>query len=194
MMESGETRAPEFSRVVIADKVQHRELVEEIAPTEAERRALAERFELEAIGAFTATVRLRRVHGGRMIRVDGHLEADVVQTCVVTLESVPAHVSEDFGAIFAPPELVPDEDEVEFDMVSIEEDQPEPMPNGRIDIGELAAQHLSLALDPYPRAPGVEYDPVAEHEEGGDAGTAEDGPRKPNPFAALAKLKTTGRT
>lgn len=198
MMESAEARAPEFSRVVIADKVQHRELVEEIAPTEAERRALAERFELEAIGALTARVRLRRVHGGKMIRVDGHLEADVVQTCVVTLESVPAHVSEDFGAIFAPPELVPDDDEVEFDMVSIEEDQPEPMVNGRIDIGELTAQHLSLALDPYPRAPGVAYDPVAEHEEGVDAAEPGDGgdggDRRPNPFAALAKLKTSGRT
>lgn len=191
MMESGQPRAPEFSRVVIAEKVQHRELVEEIEATEAERRGLADRFELEAIGAFTATVRLRRVNGGTMIRVDGHLEADVVQTCVVTLESVPAHVSEDFGAVFAPPELVPDLDDIELDMISVEEDQPEPLVNGRIDIGELAAQHLSLALDPYPRAPGVEYDPVAEHEEGADV---EDEPQKPNPFAALAKLKTTGRS
>ncbi|MDB5401383.1 MAG: hypothetical protein JWQ55_3401, partial [Rhodopila sp.] len=44
-----------------------------------------------------------------------------------------------------------------------------------IDLGEAAAEQLGLALDPYPRMPGVEL-PLAEDEP------------NPHPFAALRRL------
>ena len=188
--------APEFSRIVRADAV-HRdgELVESIEATEAERKALADRFELEGIGRLTATVRLRSVRGGQMVRVEGELDAEVVQTCVVTLEPVPARVSERFGALFAPESMVPDDDDdIEIDPNIAEEDTPEAMTNGRVDIGELTAQHLSLALDPYPHAEGIEFAGYSEgeDEEEGSARADEDAaadPEKPNPFAVLERLK-----
>ena len=188
--------APEFSRIVRADAV-HREgdLVETIEATEAERKALAERFELEGIGRLIARVRLRSVRGGQMVRVEGELEADVVQTCVITLEPVPAQVAERFGALFAPESMVPSEDDdIEIDPNIAEEDIPEAMTNGRIDIGELTAQHLSLALDPYPHAEGVAFDGYSEGEEEEEAAAPADDdagadPEKPNPFAALERLK-----
>lgn len=185
--------APEFSRIVRADAVHRGEVVETIEATEAERKALAERLELEAIDRLTATVRLRSVRGGQMVRVTGELEADVVQTCVVTLDPVPAHVTDRFGALFAPESLVPDpEDEIEIDPTVAEEDIPEPMTNGRIDIGELTAQHLSLALDPYPRAEGVEFAGFDEPDGEEPAGTVPEESEKPNPFAALERLKRRG--
>ena len=189
-MQHDTDHAPEFSRIVRADIV-HRdgEVVQTIEATPAERQALAERFELEAIDRLTATIRLRAVRGGQMVRVAGELEADVVQTCVVTLEPVPAHVEESFGALFAPESMVPkDEDEIEIDPNIAEEDLPEAMNNGRIDIGELTAQHLSLALDPYPHAEGIEFSGYSEGEdedEEAEPATSE----KPNPFAALERLK-----
>ncbi|HYH38518.1 MAG TPA: DUF177 domain-containing protein [Azospirillum sp.] len=177
---------PEFSRTVKADAVQRGEVVEVIEADAAERKALAERFELEAIDRLKATVRLKRASGGEMIRVTGELEADVVQTCVVTLESVRNTVKDRFESLFAPPELVPEPDEeMEFDASMADEDIIEPIVNGRIDIGELTAQHLSLALDPYPRAPGVELPAVAFDDDDEDEVVEE----RPNPFAALSKLK-----
>lgn len=174
---------PEFSRIVKADSVQRGEVVEVIEADEAERTALAARFELEAIGRLKATVRLTCVQGGAMIRVVGELEADVVQTCVVTLESVHNSVTDSFESLFAPPEMAPDSsDELEFDASMADEDIIEPIVNGRIDIGELTAQHLSLALDPYPRCPGVEL-PDAVQDDG------EPVEERPNPFAALGRLK-----
>lgn len=185
---------PEFSRVVRADRVQGREVVELLEATAAERQALARRLELQEIGRLTATIRLARVRGGQMIRVRGALEAEVVQTCVVTLEPVPAAVTESFGALFAPPDLVPDEivaGELAFDPDVEDEDVPEPMQDGRIDLGELVAQHLSLALDPYPRAPGAAFEEIDEEAE--EPAAAESAPEQagkgPTPFAALAKLK-----
>ena len=181
--------APEFSRIVRADAVHRADVVETIEATEAERKALAERFELEAIDRLVATVRLRSVRGGQMVRVAGELEADVVQTCVVTLDPVPAHVTESFGALFAPESMIPkEEDEIDIDPNLSEEDIPEPMVNGRIDIGELTAQHLSLALDPYPHAEGVEFAGYGDADEDEDDGAAAE-PEKPNPFAALERLK-----
>ncbi len=41
-------------------------------------------------------------------------------------------------------------------------DPPDPIVNGRIDLGQLAAEFLALGLDPYPRKPGVEFAPVVE--------------------------------
>jgi uncharacterized metal-binding protein YceD (DUF177 family) len=183
---------PEFSRVVNADTVQRKEVVEVIEADEAERRKLAERLELEAIDSLKARLRLRRVRGGQMVRVAGELDADVVQTCVVTLDPVRNHVHDTFEALFAPESLVPDPgDEVEIDLAGLEEDVPEPMVNNRIDIGELTAQHLSLALDPYPRCPGVElpaeYTRIDDEDE--EDGDAEPEPERPNPFAALSHLK-----
>jgi uncharacterized metal-binding protein YceD (DUF177 family) len=181
---------PEFSRPVPADSVQAREVVQTIEASAEEREVLARRFELEAIGRLVATVRLRRVRGGTMVRVVGELDADVVQTCVASLESVPAKVSERFDALFAPSELIPDDDDddVLIDTESLGEDLPEPIVDGRIDIGELTAQHLSLALDPYPRAPGAVFEPFEEHDEPDDDAGIDEDPR-PSPFAALEKLK-----
>jgi uncharacterized metal-binding protein YceD (DUF177 family) len=185
---NGGLPAPEFSRVVPADAVRRADMTETIEATETERKALAERLELEAIGSLTATVKLRAVRGGQMIRVSGQLEADVVQTCVVTLEPVPAHVSESFDALFAPPSMIEDQGlEIDFDPSLSDEDIPEPMENNRIDIGELTAQHLSLGLDPYPHAEGVEFE--GYDEEPAEEEVSEE-PEKPNPFAVLQQLKS----
>ncbi|MEM6491718.1 MAG: DUF177 domain-containing protein, partial [Pseudomonadota bacterium] len=59
-------------------------------------------------------------------------------------------------------------------------DAPEPVDGDAIDLGELAAQALSLALDPHPRAPDAPD----------DASYAEADSAPPSPFAKLAVLKT----
>jgi len=185
MAQPSHGKPAEFSRPVIADTVATSGTVQTIEATAAERSALARRFDLVSLDALTATVRLRRVRG-EFVRITGALEADVVQTCVVTLEPVPAHVSEEFSALYAPEHLVPkEEEEIDVTFAADDEDLPEAMVGGRIDIGELVAQHLSLALDPYPRKAGVTFDEIDETD---DAPAAEE-PVKRHPFADLERLK-----
>lgn len=178
---------PEFSRPVVVESLRADETVREIEAGAAECRALARRFRLEAVHSLSATVRLTRLRGHRvgMVQVKGTLTAEVVQTCVVTLEPVPASVAESFSALFSP-EVAEVGEETILDPFADDEDLPEPLIDGAIDIGELTAQHLSLALDPYPRAPGVEFpgfdDDAPEAE-------AEAGPPPSGPFGALAALK-----
>jgi uncharacterized metal-binding protein YceD (DUF177 family) len=114
------------------------------------------------------------MQGAAGIRLEASLAAAVVQECVVTLEPVPAELSEDFTIIYGAPAA---EDEL-LERGLAEDGDFEPLAGAEIDIGEAVAQQLSLALDPYPRAPGASL-PADE-----DAPAVVE-----HPFAALAKLK-----
>jgi len=63
-----------------------------IVPDAKDRARLAEWVEVEAIEKFEGTVELRRQARDRFL-YEAQLEADIVQTCVVTLEPVKAHIS-----------------------------------------------------------------------------------------------------
>ena len=41
--------------------------------------------------------------------------------------------------------------------VSIDDDAPDPIEDGRIDLGQYAIEQLALTLDPFPRKPGAEF-------------------------------------
>jgi uncharacterized metal-binding protein YceD (DUF177 family) len=170
--------ALEFSRPVPVERLGHDERVYDIEANTDERAALAARFGILAVESLTARLRLKRVAGGTLLRLAGHFSADVVQSCVVTLEPVPAHLEEDFVLTFSTER---DEEGEEVVVGLDEEEPPELIENGIIDLGEAAAEHLALALDPFPRAPNATF-------HGGDE-PAPEPPAKASPFAALASLK-----
>ena len=55
---------------------------------------------------------------------------------------------------------------------------------GPLDLGELLAEHLALAIDPYPRKPGVELEQVLQ-KNGIDVKVG-----RASPFAVLSELKS----
>jgi hypothetical protein len=172
--------APEFSRVVPLERVGTGWLTETLIATPEERAALTRRFALVELGALEATVRLRRARAGRYVELDASLRAAVVQSCVVTLDPVPAEVVETFSVLLGPigaADVAPGAGEVVVDL-----DQPEPLDGDGIDIGELVAQQLSLALDPYPRSAGAAVEPGGAAPE---APAAADPAPAESPFAVL---------
>ena len=150
---------------------------------EGERAALAKRFDLIAIEALTARVRLFRTlardGSGDVVRVVLDINADIVQRCVVTLEPLRARIAERGVETEFVLAAAPEAREVVF--MPDDADPPEPLHGERIDVGELVAQHLALALDPYPRTPGAE--PERDGLDGG---------RRDPPFAALGRLRRGG--
>jgi uncharacterized metal-binding protein YceD (DUF177 family) len=157
----------ELSRIVRLDRVPARGMEIDVTASDAERTALAKRFELLELPVLKADVAIRPGLGGAWT-VSGRLVAEVVQACVVTLEPVPQSIDETFDLRFA----------AGAGGSSDDPDAPEPLEGDTIDVGAVVADHLSLALDPFPRAPGAAYEPAPEP---ADA--------KPNPFAALEQLK-----
>lgn len=178
MRDSPADAQPEFSRPVPLDEVRGKTIRRSIEASEEERRRLAERFGLSAIDALSATVTLETLDKGRLVVAKGAFDADVTQTCVVTLEPLPCKLSESFEVRLA---VEPESDETEITIVDPTlEDEPEPIDGDSVDLGELVAQHLSLALDPYPRAEGAELETAAP---------ATGNPASDSPFAKLAQLK-----
>lgn len=157
----------ELSRIVRLDRVPTRGLTIDVTASEAERAALARRFDLLDLPALQAEVAVQPGLGG-VWAVTGRLRAEAVQACVVTLDPVAQSIDEAIDLRFAPGAKAHADDP----------DAPEPLVGDTIDVGAIVADHLSLALDPFPRAPGATYEPAPEP---ADA--------KPNPFAALERLK-----
>lgn len=171
----------EFSRPLALNRVgatQHRE---EITATDKERAALAERFGLVSLDRLSASFALTRVRKD-LVRAKGHLSAELVQACVVTLDPVPARIDERFEVDFLEG-VRPMVADLELDAEAA--DAPEPIIDGWVDLGELAAEQLGLAIDPYPRRPNAEV-PTEWAVEAASRPTAVE---RLNPFAALEKLK-----
>lgn len=116
-----------------------------LVASDAVRAALAERFGLVAIDRLEG--RLAVVRDGAGARASGQLVADVVQSCVVSGEPVPAHVEDRLELRFEPLADGADEIELEADALDVM-----PVEGEAIDLGEALAQALAVALDPYPRA------------------------------------------
>ncbi|MFO1188683.1 MAG: DUF177 domain-containing protein [Alphaproteobacteria bacterium] len=169
----------EFSRVFEIDELpaDGRELHIEAKP--AERAALARRFGILGLDSVVADATL--TPAGRAIRVAGRFDADVVQACVVTLEPVATHVSEGFSVLF--------ERDVGADMtdrvhlIDPDEEDIDILAGSTIDLGEVVAEQLALALPPYPRKPGVEFRPYTT-----DPGAEKPVAAGPSPFSGLDKL------
>ena len=143
---------PEFSRPYRAHDVGGMVRQQAIEADAGEREALAARFALVDLERLTAALELRRDAAG--IRVTGQVHASGHQACVATAEPVPFLLTETVSLLLT--EARPEGDEIELGAIDLEV---EVLDGDVIDMGEIAAQALALALDPYPRstapAPGV---------------------------------------
>ena len=131
-----------------------------IEATPAEREELASFYKLPAIAALTATLRLEPWGRGGA-RVTGAVHGELTQICVVSLEPFPATVDEDVDVRFAPQTVADSKSPAakEAQTFSLaDEDEPDPVIDGKIDLGALTAEFFALGLDPYPRKPGAVLD------------------------------------
>lgn len=147
--------------------------IEVEAPAEV-RAQLAKLANLRDLPRLSAVFDLTRRSGG--VHVAGQVKARLGQTCVVTLEPLENDLDEPINLLFA----------LQLDAVAKaggadhkagDDEPPEPLVEGKVDLGAIATEFLLLGIDPYPRKAGAEFAAVK---------TADDGVR---PFAALEALK-----
>ncbi|MDT7951451.1 MAG: DUF177 domain-containing protein [Acetobacteraceae bacterium] len=158
----------EMERLVAMDRIGTAGLEMTVQAEPGELAAIAARLLIPRVSRLRCAFRLKRLEAS-IIEAAGQLEADVTQTCVVTLEDFDQPLGEQFVVRFVPEGTESDDDDP---------DAPDEIgyPAGAIDLGEAAVQQLALALPPYPRKPGLPE-------------TQESEPETPNPFAALAGLR-----
>ena len=157
------TSEPLFGRPVRVEALPKDGLTQTIEANPAERAALAELNRLPDIAKLTATFTLRRA-GRAGVRVSGVVHAELTQTCVVSLEPLAATLDEPVDVRFAPSAEEAaarrGASGASAETILIDaEDAPDPIVDGRIDLGALAAEFLALGLDPYPRKPSAQFAP-----------------------------------
>jgi uncharacterized metal-binding protein YceD (DUF177 family) len=157
-----------------------------IVPDAKDLARLAEWVEVQVIEKFEGIVELRRQGRDRFL-YEADLEVDVVQSCVVTLEPVTSHISRHFHRVL---HLIPNVHRFadKGGAVTIDagdDDAPEEIARSRYDLAGPLLEEFVLAIDPYPRRPGVAFELP-------NAGQEPESAKPENPFAVLKVLKGQG--
>ncbi len=140
------------------------------------RSRIAGALGLDRLDRLEADVRLEPWLDGAGIEADW--SADIGQTCGVTLEPFESRLQGRFHLRVLPsgsPNAEAAEAGQELTLTLEDEDPPDLVEGGLIDLGDYVVEHLALEIDPFPRKPGAVFEPLEP--EPGDS-----------PFAALARL------
>lgn len=187
---------PEWSHKVDSGTIDSKITKHHIVASDEECKDLARRLRIISVTGLEADMTMQRVPDRNIIHVTGRLKAQVTQSCVITNEPVTEAIEEIFESWHDDEEQVISLDKAKRDRLSMmvdselpmpdDQDDPEPVIDGQIDLGELATQHLSLAITPYPRAVGATH---SQTDEGNWQVLAGGATERPNPFAALKDWK-----
>ena len=167
----------EIERLVDLDRMGPAGAALEIAPSDGERAALAKRFGFLGLPTFSARVTVDRRVGGQIV-VEGRMRGRIVQ-------------DDTFRIVFKA-DLADDRDPESGEAVlNAQADAPEPLTGNMLDVGEIVAEQLSLAADPYPRRPGAKLEDVLpKPRHGRRKGQPE---QRRHPFAGLSALRDKPR-
>lgn len=141
---------------------------------EETRAALAEALGIDACTRLVAQYAIRPFESGRF-ELHGTAEMDAQQTCVVTLDPIERTYRVRLDVAYWPPELLGDSPGADIDSLA---DDPEPIEDGRLDVGRVIYEELASTVDPFPRKDEAAFEWKDEQ-----------APTRDNPFAALEKLK-----
>ena len=139
------------------------------APT---RARIVRALDLASLDAFTAEMELVPSPVGW--RLSGRIRASLAQTCGITLEPLPVEIDAPFGLTLAE-SMEEDSEEI---IITLDDESPDLIENGQIDLGQSAVEQLALRLDPFPRTPGAEFVQPPE-------------PAEISPFAVLKQLRAS---
>jgi hypothetical protein len=134
-----------------------------VAASPEQRAQLAKWAGVDAVEAFEAQVTLRRRSPNRFA-YEAALAADVVQSCVVTLEPVRSHLALDISRALhlakfpASAKLAPQE------LSAASDEGPEEIQDSHYDVAGPLLEEFALAIDPYPRCPDVAFEPPADQD------------------------------
>jgi len=151
----------------------------ELEPSPEERVAIARSLALKSLPALSARITVRPWFDG--VELSGGFQATVEQVCGVSLDPFEQTVEGEIEVRAVPagsPHAADAEGgEVELDLEA--PDPPDVLEGDSIDVAAYVLEYFALAINPFPRKPGVEFEftPPAEEE---------------SPFAVLRKLKDSG--
>lgn len=156
--------AAPLSVVVGLQEITDDEFRLDICLEEDQRRHLCAALDILALENWQATAYLSRTSDGLSVWLRVDLSANVVQSCVVTLEPVRTHIEHSFRNLYSPEAQVSaaqEEDGLEIvisgddDDVSDPDPDPDVLGGAGVDVGAAISEQLALIIDPYPKMDGA---------------------------------------
>lgn len=141
-------------------------------------KTLAGILQVEAVKSFTADIFLKLNLKLNRLDVWGTVRSELELKSVISLENFLQKYDIPFKIYYDTQATYKDIRDME---PGINDEIPDIIVNGRIDLGDIAIEQLALVLDDYPRRKGEKFEFVSEFDE--------ETTKAVNPFAALEKLK-----
>ncbi|KJS19828.1 MAG: metal-binding protein [Hoeflea sp. BRH_c9] len=178
-----------FSFPVKVSNISANPVTVRISADAGDLKRLESQWGVSEVTGFEAKVELGRWKRDG-VRVKGHVSSSIVQPCVATLEPVSQQIDEDFEAIFLPENsrlairTLDGNGEMFLDPEG--PDLPETFSGDSLDVGAIVAEFAALAIDSYPRKPGLDFSDRIESDPASD--------KNPSPFSVLQGLKPEDST
>lgn len=175
---------PEFSYSVNIKDVSSSGKHFKLTATQEECDGLAKRFELESLKDLHASLEMKDEGKNHGITLIGKLSAVAQQGVGINADVHEVFVDETINIRFLPEDKITPELEEE-NLMTLDSEDLEPLPEENIDLGELMSQYIGLSVDPHFGDDFI----LSKEDIGHGVSFNEPALEKPNPFAVLSGLK-----
>ena len=166
----------DFSYPLKIEDINQGEQTYKLRANKAQLETLREILQIPAVNYFEADIKLTKKKKKGILDVSGEVRAGLTLISVISLDEFEKEYKSNFSLTYdtnATYEQIREMDE------DIEDDIPDIVIDGKIDLGDIAIEQLALVMEDHPRKDGEEFTSVIE----------DDSPVRENPFAVLSKLK-----
>lgn len=166
----------DFSYPLKIEDINQGEQTYKLRANKAQLETLREILQIPAVNYFEADIKLAFQKKKGILDVSGEVRAGLTLISVISLDEFEKEYKSNFSLTYdtnATYEQIREMDE------DIEDDIPDIVIDGKIDLGDIAIEQLALVMEDHPRKDGEEFTSVIE----------DDSPVRENPFAVLSKLK-----
>lgn len=175
---------PEFSYFINIKDVSSRGKHFKLAATQEECDELAKRFELVSLKDLHAILEMKDEGKNHGITLLGKFSAVAEKSVGISADVHEVFVDEAVNIRFLSEDRITPELEEE-NLMTLDSEDLEPLPEDTIDLGELIAQYLGLSVDPFFSDEYI----MPQGDIGQGVSFNEPALEKPNPFAILSGLK-----
>lgn len=167
-----------FSFPILIDELSQFEKKFNLKAKEEDLAYLAEVLKVPAVKSFSAEIKVKLKHKEHRLDVWGSIKAELELQSVVSLNYFTKVYEPEFALVYDTKMTYKELKEIDTD---IDDDVPDIIVDGKIDLGQIAIEQLALVMEDYPRQEGEVFAFSSEFDE--------ETTEKQNPFSILAKLK-----
>ncbi len=167
-----------FSYPLVVEEISSAESTYKLSANADNLAEIARILKVKSVKFFDALIHAKLNKKEHRLDVWGKVNAELELQSVISLDYFFKEYETDFSLFYDTKATAKEIKELELDF---DEEAPDVVENGKIDLAEIAIEHIALVLEDYPRKPGETFSFVSEFDE--------ETTEKMNPFSVLKKLK-----